>query len=392
MRFNLQIRHKPYLIIFLSISFSILSGCNKSDDQFENRNFNFPAPIDWPSHFFISATKAYKLARNEGLDLKSYSYGNKIYKDFNASETAIWEEVVERSANEKDFIIVITRAQWQEIVGSRHDMPSQLMNSQNIYNYLSDFKEKMIKLSEAKGAVVFGFEPDPMATWMAIIRNEYNNDPNNIPAKLNDSGIPEVLELNPPQNFAGFWQVIDYIRKKYAPNVMLAPTVKVWGLPGNTANEPPEGWAGHPNVLLAAEQLENFGVNWDALAFNYNPGSVQEDSVYLKIARYVAEVAKEMDTHSAGKRVRPYFWKTKTLAQHYTLPESEWTVPDISFQMRHINYLVSIGYAGMNIGYGNQLIEYDILPPLVKCWLEEYFNGEEGECEPHATLGPILLQ
>ncbi len=345
----------------------------------------------FPSKFFISATKAYQIAKKAGIDLKSYSYGHKIYKDFIQSEVQTWEEVVKRSNTQEDFIIVIAYDQWGKIMGSRKGVEKQLQDPKKIYNYFNKFKETMIKVSKAKGSVLLGFDPDPMAYFMGLIRRKYQNDPNNLPAKIKESAFPEALEIDVPENFAGFWQVIDHIREKYAPNVMLAPTIKTWGIPTDPKAEPQGGWSEDTQgVKTVTEYYNNFGVNWDALAFNYNPGKVHEDKDFKAIARYIAAIARGMQNNKTGNRVRPYIWKTKITKEHYDgTPEKEWHYEDISFEMRNIRFLADLGFTGINLGYGNEIAKPNRLPPLVECWLKEYFNGIEGECTPHATIGEV---
>ncbi len=322
----------------------------------------------------------------------SYSFVKSIHKDSTSTKLSDWEEVVERSATEENFIIVISYDKWARIMGSRKEMPKQMQKPQLIRGYFELFKEQIIKYSEAKGKVLVGFEPDPMATFMREIRTGYDNDPNNVPAKIAESGFPEALELNPPQNFAGFWQVIDYMREKYAPNVMLAPTIKTWGIPVNAGNEPEGGWEGTEGVQIVVDYYEKYNVNWNALAFNFNSGTPHDDETFKKIARYVATIAKAMKNNT-GKRVRPYIWKTKIVEEHYDgTPAANWEYNDVSFIHRNIEYLASIGYTGANVGYGSQLFLHEYFPPLIKCWLEEYFHGEEGSCEPHGAIGLVPVK
>jgi hypothetical protein len=345
----------------------------------------------FPSDFFISATKAYAIAKKEGINLNSYSYGYKIYKDFIPSEMETWKEVIKRSNTEDNFIIVIAYGKWGKIMGSRKGVVKQLQDPKKIYKYLDAFKQTMIKLSEAKGSVLVGFEPDPMAYFMGLMRRKYQNNPSNLPAKIMESNFPEALEINPPQNFAGFWQVIDYIREKYAPNVMLAPTIKTWGIPTDPKAEPVGGWSSDDaGVRTVIDYYQNYGVNWDALAFNYNPGKVHDDKNFKTIARYITAIAGGMSNDKTGMRVRPYLWKTKITKEHYDgTPQKNWHYDDISFEMRNIQFLADLGFTGINLGYGNEIAKPNKLPPLVECWLKEYFQGEEGECTPHGTIGVV---
>ena len=208
---------------------------------------------------------------------------------------------------------------------------------------------------------------------------------------IRESGFADALELDPPQNFAGFWQVIDHIREKYAPNVMLAPTIKTWGIGIDPKAEPVGGWTENVEGLKKIiEYHQNYGVNWDALAFNYNPGKVHDDDSFKKIARFISTIANGMHTSKSGIRVRPYIWKTKITSEHYNgTPEKDWKYDDISFEMRNIQFLADLGFAGLNLGYGNEISKPNKLPPLVACWLKEYFDGIEGTCEPHATVGVV---
>jgi hypothetical protein len=97
-----------------------------------------------------------------------------------------------------------------------------------------------------------------------------------------------------------------------------------------------------------------------------------------------------MSNNKTGMRVRPYFWKTKITTEHYDgTPEKDWNYDDISFEMRNIQFLADLGFSGINLGYGNEIAKPNKLPPLVECWLKEYFQGEVGECTPHGTIGIV---
>ena len=369
-------------LLFFIIIFSV--QCHKLDSKAK--------PKPWPKNFFISATKAYKIAQDEGIDLKSYSYGHKIYKDFIQQEVDIWNEVVQRSNTENDFIIVIAYATWGKIMGPRYKVVDQMQDPQLIKAYFEKFRSTMKKMSDATGAAVIALEPDPFAYFMGLIRKDYDNDPHNIPALINESGFDDLPE-NVSQDFAGFWQVIDYLRKKYAPNVMLAPVIKTWGIGINPADVPPGGWDKSPDIDVFVQYYENYGVDWDALAFNYNPGKVHDDQDFKNIATFYAAIAKRMHNKYTHRPVYPYIWKTKITGEQYDgTPVSEWNYDDLSFQMRNIDFLASIGFRGMNIGYGNELARYGYFSPIIAGWLKEYFTGKKQNVTPHATLGPVKVK
>ena len=348
-----------------------------------------PKPKEWPKHFFISATKAYDLARKEGIDLKSYSYGHKVYKDFVPREVEVWKEVVQRSNTEDDFIIVIAYGTWSRVMGPRFEVVEQMQDPDSIRAYFEKFRTTMKKMSEAKGTAVVALEPDPFAYFMSLIRKDYDNDPHNIPALIDESGFDDLPE-NVPQDFAGFWQVIDFLRKKYAPSVMLAPVIKTWGIGIDPSNVPPGGWDQSPEIDVFVEYYQNYGVDWDALAFNYNPGHVHDDETFRNIATFYAAIAKRMRNEFTHRPVYPYIWKTKITDEQYDgTPVSEWQYQEIALQMRNIEFLASIGFRGMNLGYGNELPRHGGFSPIVAAWLREYFTGEPQEVTPHATLGPV---
>ncbi len=374
-----------FLISFIVI-FSI--QCHKPDDN-ETGNESVIKPKDWPKTFFISATKAYKIAQNDSIDLKSYSYGHKIYKEFYQWEVDTWNEVTQRSNTEDDFIVVITYGTWGDYMGNRHDVVNQMQDPQKIKDYFEHFRSTMKKMSDAKGTAVVSLEPDPFAFFMSFIRNNYNNDPHNLPALVNESGFDDLPE-NVSNDFAGFWQVIDHLRKKYAPNVMLAPVIKTWGIGINPANVPPGGWEQSSDIDVYVNYYNNYGVDWDALAFNYNPGHVHDDQVFKDIATFYVAIAKRMHNNYTNRPVYPYIWKTKITGEHYDgTPVSQWNYDDLSFQMRNIEYLASIGYRGMNLGYGNEFAHNGYFSPIISGWLKEYFYGIPQNVTPHATIGRV---
>ena len=362
----------------------------------------------WPKYFFVSGTKAYTLFKQEGIDAHSYSYGHRVYKSWVPSEVTAWKEAQRRSRNEDDFIIVINYGVW---MGGRKSYVTDLQNVGLMDNYLGGIKQTFQLLATAKGRVLVNFPPDPLAYFAGDIRKNYNNDARNVPSRINetrivrDEGFGEI-----PANFAGFWQVIDRLRCRYAPNVMLAYTLKTWGI-GVDPGHPPHGDAWQKSdqeIRNKVAYLQSYGVDWDALAFNYNPGAVHHDKAMARrIATYYAAIAKGLGvSRRTGSQVRPFIWKTKICPEQYLNDDpNQWRYgADLYFEMTNIRYLASLGYAGINLGYGNELIGSGkswpsqwkgrplILPPILKCWLKEYFSGQPGNCPVEATIGRVPLQ
>jgi len=100
-------------------------------------------------------------------------------------------------------------------------------------------------------------------------RDKHENDPKNVPAKLIESRFPEVLERSPHNSFAGVFQMMDYLRMKYAPNVKLGYTIKTWGIGTDPFSEPAEGWDNSSAVQALADYLNNYDVQFDLLSFNF---------------------------------------------------------------------------------------------------------------------------
>ena len=364
---------------------------------------------DFPDYFFISATKAYDLAANSGIDMHSYGSNSGIYNSKNASQTQRWREVLGRSADESDFIIVVINDNW---FGNRKEYVEDMQDVSKIDGYFRTMREEFIKLSEAKGVVLVNFPPDPLAYFAGDIRKNYDNDASNIPARVNETDTVKKEGFEDiPDNFAGFWQVIERLRNRYAPNVKLAYTLKTWGI-GVDPSSPPdaESWkADDEEIVRKVEYLKSFGVDWDAIAFNFNPNKVSNDDTHRKIAGYYAAIARAMGRNAlTGYRVRPYIWKTKIFPEHYLETDpSKWTLgADLSYEMRNIEELAKMGYAGINLGYGNEFVgskkswpkEWKeegrelILPPTLECWLREYFDAKDYDCIEDAVIGRVPLQ
>ncbi len=358
----------------------------------------------WPKYFFITAMKAYNLTKQEGIDTHSYAYGARVYKDFRDDEVEAWNEAVKRSNSEDDFIIFIN---YESIFRDRKNYTNTLQDVDTLKQYFNDYITTLKKLSVAKGHIVMNFSADPLAYFTGDIRKNYGNDPHNVPAKIHESGIieQEGLSSDIPDNFAGFWQVFDQLRYKYVPNLNLAYTIKTWGIGVDPSKEPEGGWKSTSDgAKEIVEYLNNFGVAWDAVAFNYNPGKVTDDETMLKMARFFGAVSDGVVNDKTGQRVRTFIWKTKIVPQHYLKDESEWSYKSLSFEMRHIEDLADLGYAGINLGYGNELVgskkswpkEWKDkplqLPDILHCWLVEYFDGVEGDCNPTATIGRVLIR
>ncbi len=351
----------------------------------------------WPKNFWIALRGQYENAEDAGILLNAYSGTGSVDK------LPYSEEALQRSTADDEFITVIVSDRWHVIVGDRKEFVADLQDSVKITAYFEYVKELFIGLGELEKSIV-NFEPDPFGSFSKIILSDYDGDPKNVPAKISAVDMPEISEINPPDNFAGFWQVIDHLRNKYSPNTMIAPTIKEWGIPARPWNPPAEGWSvDDPDVQVMVEYYKNYGVNWDALAFNFND-VWREDEEFKNIASYFATVAKAMENKNGG-RVYPFIWKTMVRPNYFDEPIYWWSTNELSFQFRNIEYLASLGIRGMVIGYGGQLgnlynddygldNEYDYKlqdKEILPCWLTGYFNEIDDGCEIESTIGLVKV-
>ncbi|MDC3250007.1 hypothetical protein OAU52_00100 [bacterium] len=348
---------------------------------------------NWSDHFSIVGTKVNSKEAWQGLTPDGYNYGNKVYKPFVNSEVIDWEYAQERATNDPNYVVVITYDDWQTHFGHRINFDTEIMeNPEKLYQWFEIWKTALLKLKLIDGPVLVAGHPDPMATWSRQIQGEYQGDPKNVPAKLNETRHPDVLELSPHQSFAGIWQTIDYMRRKYAPNVMISYTLKTWGSTGFAYEAPEGGWEKSQEVQKQADYLNNYGVQWDVLTYNFNPTSgYHTDEQYKAAASYFGAVSQKL-TNRDKRHVMTYVWKTGINDSYYDDPYGDWIGNShVDFFFRNIQFLAdSTRGIGMTIGYGNQLQEN--FPPAIQKWLIEYFKGEEQNITPHGTIGKVMIR
>ena len=366
----------------LSLTISILITVLVSSQGIPQHPHVSEEPVFW-----IAMPKAYFTAEKYGIELNAYAVRNQAFVGKLRNENV--QQLIRRSREDSSFMVVVVSDKWHLIMGERKNFINELQDTQKVRKYFLYIKKLFQNLSYFQRGIV-NFEPDPMGSFYKIISKQYNSDPNLVYVPLSQVNMPEVHELNPPDNFAGFWQVIDYLRKKYAPQIMIAPTIKVWGNSGKPWKEPAGGWTyDDPQVRPMWEYYARYGVQWDGLAFNFN-GKKQADSVYKSIVKYFCAVADGMSRYF-HRPMYKFIWKVKIYDFHYSKPPSQWPVNELEFVFRNIPFLASMGVRGMVIGYGNQLnglyAPKDVLPPALVCWLKEYFLARDFGCKPQGTIG-----
>jgi hypothetical protein len=240
-------------------------------------------------------------------------------------------------------------------------------------------------LGRVPGTVLYIIAGDAPPFWAGDIRANHQNDPKKISGKIIESRFPEVLERNPSNSWAGIFQMMDYLRMKYAPNVKIGYTLKTWGIAERDIyNEPSGGWDSKDTVRVMAEYLNNYGVQFDFLSFNYHPRSSHSVSGYESAAKYFGAISKQLRTRD-GSSPKLWIWKV-----------SLWNREQPKFLFSHIDFLVNECNAiGMTLGHGNDLtgnsgFEDDPDKGIyVKSWMIEYFQNRTLNIPVHATKGLV---
>jgi hypothetical protein len=393
------------IIFYFTILLLISPSCKEKYETDVDGILNTPVTDHWSDYFSFVGMRINSEADwtdfdGTALPPGGYNYGHKIYKDFLPYEVDNWNYAKMRSEKDPDFMIIITTDTWQKIVGKRKTFRTDIVeHPEKLYDLFEDHKKRLQKLAKVKGTVLMVFNPDPMAHWSGKIIREENGDPHSLPAKIKESKHPDALELNPPQTFAGIWQVMDYMRRKYAPNVMMSYTLKQWGSMGIADEEPAEGWDNNEGVQKEADYLNSYGVQWDVITFNFNPTwGKHTDDQYKSIAKYFGAVARKLHNKD-NKKVKTYIWKVSMWPNLWQNNDvNKWNPDHTSFIFRNVDYLVNeCETIGATLGYGNEYkAGFDefgriCFPPVVYKWMREYYFSEDIDVTPHATKGKVHI-
>ena len=350
---------------------------------------------EFPDYFTMVAAKANSESfwSAAGIEPPGYNYGHKIYKPFVPSDTQVWEYAVDRNKHHpKDYAVVISDESWTVFMGHRANFESAIMDPHKLYRWFFYWKTEMQILGNLKNGVIQIFAGDPPPYFMKEIRKSYDNNAANVPANIAQSRFPDAMELNPPQTFAGIFQVMDYIRMKYAPNVRMGFTLKEWGSQGLSDTEPEDGWQSDPELQDMADELNSLGVCFEYLGFNFNPsgeGGRRSDEIYKVRAKYFGTVAAKLVKRDGNTPAgaKAWIWKSSLWSNHP------------SFYFRNIRFLVNqANIAGMTLGHGNDWSGNaldDYADPAkdwpLKSWIEEYYTGQSKNLSPEGTIGKVYL-
>lgn len=139
---------------------------------------------------------------------------------------------------------------------------NNLNNKTTMNAYFADFKLLMDRAKLSGKSVIVQVEPD---LWGFLQR--MSPDPNTLTAAVKSSGYADVSAY--PDTVSGFAKALVALRNKYAPNVLLAFHISVWG---SSYGDIGSSHYTDFNVQGAAQETANFylktGANYDLLFYD----------------------------------------------------------------------------------------------------------------------------
>lgn len=207
--------------------------------------------------------------------------------------------------------------------------------------------------------VILHVEPD---LWGYIEQRAHDDDARTVPASVASSGAPELAGL--PDDATGFAQAIIRIRDRYAPNVLVAYHMSIWGTMHDILYEKTADVDGL--ATRAAAFYASLGAKFD-VAFTDGP---DRDAAFRQIvlgnpdARYSADDyarhVRFLSTFVAKSHQRLVLWQiplgnTKMRAMdntwgHYQDNHVEWLLDDAS--RAHLNAYRHAGVVAFIFGGG----------------------------------------
>jgi hypothetical protein len=140
---------------------------------------------------------------------------------------------------------------------------TNLQNTSTMTAYYNDAKLFFQKAGAfPTQPVVLHVEPD---LWGYMEQLATNNNATTVPAKVSETGLSELAGL--PSNVSGFARAIIKLRDMYAPNVIVAYHISVWGTGTDIALSNPSDAVVDALGAKAAAFYNSLGANFD-LAFS----------------------------------------------------------------------------------------------------------------------------
>jgi hypothetical protein len=136
---------------------------------------------------------------------------------------------------------------------------TNLNNTATMTAYYNDLKVFFQKAGAFQGQmVVLHVEPD---LWGYVEQASTNGDAASVAAKVSETGLPELAGL--PSNVSGFARAVLKLRDTYAPNVVVAYHISVWGTGVDIAISNPPDATVDALAARAAAFYTSLGANFD---------------------------------------------------------------------------------------------------------------------------------
>jgi hypothetical protein len=208
-----------------------------------------PLPHGWPSHRFevglADAPGGAAALRHEAPFGFRYQYlaggvnTGQGWSTWNANGTFVTRYVNESAARRItpvfSYYMVRQSAPGKDVGDELKADLGNLDNASTMRSLMADLKLFFQRAGATKRRAILHLEPD---LWGYVEQAAKGNDASSVPALVSAAGLPELAGL--PDTAAGFAQAVKRLRDRYAPKVLLAYHLSVWGTKMDIAlSDPP---------------------------------------------------------------------------------------------------------------------------------------------------------
>jgi len=240
---------------------------------------------------------------------------------------------------------------------------NNLNNEATMRAYFADLKLFFMRAAPfAPGSVVLHFEPD---LWGFLQQRSAGDDATTVSARVGATGVSELAGL--PDNAAGLARAVLRLRDQYAPGVLVAYHLSVWGTGNDILYSDPSEATVDSLAVRAANFYTSLGASFDLVftdpsdrdagfkQYIYGDGGASwwSDSDYARNTRFVARF-------NAGIAKPVVLWQvpmgnTKMRAMnnswdHYQDNHVEWFLEDAG--RAHLSAVANAGVVAIVFGRG----------------------------------------
>jgi hypothetical protein len=171
--------------------------------------------------------------------------------------------------------------------------------------------------------VMLHVEPD---FWGYMQQRSTNDDATTVPAKVAATGLPELAGL--PNNVSGFARAVDVLRDTYAPNVLIAYHMSIWGTGFDTIYSNPD----NATIDLLAQRAADFFLSLQG-GFDINFAEFTDRDAAFKQYVYGDGGASWWDSGDFTRHVRLISKFTEFAGKRVVI----WQIPYGNTKMRAMN-------------------------------------------------------